>query len=117
MFKRMLRLGLALTLLAVCLGACAPKQAANTPTAQPTPSGDVTSVALAFVQALSSGDYAAAAALCEPKMKSAFPPVKMQETWQTLLTQMGTFRKLGDTRYEKATSYDYIYVIVVRKGF
>jgi len=109
MKSRLLVLGLACALLAALLPACArTPQAAPIP--GPTPTGDLTTIAVAYVQALAKGEYATAAALSEAKMNQAFPAAKMQETWQALVAQFGAFQKLGGTRTEQQAPYDYVYV-------
>ncbi len=101
-----------ITLIAVLLTACAPKA---TPTTQPTAEAavDLEARALAMVENLNKGDYAAASAEFDDKMLAALPGNKLQETWEGLLAQTGAFQNITGTYSEEAGGYKLIFVTCV----
>ena len=56
------------------------------------------------------GDFAAADAHFDARMKSALPEEKLRDVWQTLQKQTGPFKARLQTRVEKQRDYDVVFV-------
>jgi dienelactone hydrolase len=69
-----------------------------------------TEMAIALVDAMAKGDYAAAGKNFDKVMEKAFPTDKQKGTWETLVKQVGAFQKHTGTRVEKAGKYDVVIV-------
>lgn len=95
-------------LIAILLTACSPKAKE---TAQPT--ANLEPKALALVENLNKGDYAAASAEFDDKMLAALPGNKLQETWEGLLAQTGAFQNITGTYSQEASGYQLIFVTCV----
>ncbi|HML73950.1 MAG TPA: alpha/beta fold hydrolase [Anaerohalosphaeraceae bacterium] len=63
-----------------------------------------------FIDHLSTGDYAAAAKMFDPKMAQAMPVPVLKQTWEVLISQCGAFQKRLGFRTEKYQQYDIAYV-------
>jgi dienelactone hydrolase len=94
--KKSLRF-LALSLM--ILGISAPLRAGSA-------SGDAGALAGQFVDLLAKEDFASAAGRYDSTMRAALPEPKLRETWQTLQTQAGRFKKRLQTRLLKVGAYD-----------
>jgi dienelactone hydrolase len=71
---------------------------------------DVTAAGKEFVDLLAKRDFAAAVERFDATMKAALPEPKLRETWETLQTQVGPYRKQLRTRTEKVLGYDVVLV-------
>jgi fermentation-respiration switch protein FrsA (DUF1100 family) len=69
-----------------------------------------TARAIALVDALAKGDYAAAGKGFDKVMEKALPADKRKDLWEKLVKQVGAFQKRTGTRVEKADKYDVVYV-------
>ncbi len=69
-----------------------------------------TEMALALVDSLAKGDFAAAGKNFDKVMEKVFPTDKRKDTWETLVKQVGAFQKRTGTRVEKAGKYDVVIV-------
>lgn len=78
--------------------------------ASPSQTADFTSQASGFVTLLSKGEYATAAEMFDETMTSAMPQEKLEEVWQSLLTQFGPFKAQGAARKTKIPGYDVLFV-------
>jgi len=93
-----------------------PSPPAEQPLASPTSSitDTVTSLAKGFVDMLVKGDYATAEQSFDQTMKAAMPAEKLQHTWESIIAQVGPFKRQVGTRTEKATQqgqqYDVVFV-------
>ncbi len=76
----------------------------------PIPTDQVEARALALVENLNRGDYAAATAYFDRTMKLALPESKMKEIWEALPAQTGAFKEISGTRSETAEQYRIIFV-------
>jgi dienelactone hydrolase len=63
-----------------------------------------------FVELMAAGDFAAADARFDARMKSALPEEKLRDVWQTLQKQAGPFKARLQTRVEKQRGYDVVFV-------
>lgn len=71
-----------------------------------------------LVSALASGNYKEAAKNFDGTMKNALPAAKLQEAWESLITQFGPFVEQGAARQEKIMGYNVIFVTCkFEKGF
>jgi len=61
----------------------------------------LTTAARAFVDLLVKKDFTAAVATFDDTMKTAMPVTKLQDTWNTVLTQVGAFKQATKARIEK----------------
>jgi dienelactone hydrolase len=59
-----------------------------------------------FVDLLARGDFAAAVARYDKTMQTALPELKLRDTWRSVETQAGRFKKRLHTRMVKAGGYD-----------
>lgn len=73
-------------------------------------SSSLTTSATKFVTQLEKGEFAAAEDNFHPQMKSALPPDKLRDLWNSLNSQYGAFKGHAGTRQEKQGSYDIVYV-------
>lgn len=69
-----------------------------------------TAIATALVDALAKGDYDAAGKDFDKVMQKIFPTEKRKELWESLLKQVGAFKKRTGTRVEKVDKYDVVFV-------
>jgi len=74
----------------------------------------LTTAARAFVDLLVKKDFTAAVATFDDTMKAAMPETKLQETWNTVLAQVGAFKQATKTRTEKRGAYT---IIIVTSDF
>jgi uncharacterized protein len=63
-----------------------------------------------FVELLVGGDFAAADARFDARMKGALPEDKLRDVWQTLQTQAGPFKARRQIRVEQQRGYDVVFV-------
>jgi hypothetical protein len=63
-----------------------------------------------LVKALASGDCNKATENFDGTMKNALPAEKLQEAWNSLIAQFGSFVEQGGTRRAKVLQYDIIFV-------
>jgi len=71
---------------------------------------DFITVAQHFTDLLVKKDFAAAEALFDDTMKAAMPQVKLEETWNAVLSQVGAFKQQLKTRTEKRAAYVMVFV-------
>ncbi len=100
---------LLISLVTVGLGGCAAAGATPTPEAasEPAPSGTAadggpTATAIAFLNALATGDASTAEAMEGATMRSAAPAATLTQLWDQLVTQLGTFSGLGGAETSQA---------------
>ena len=70
----------------------------------------LTTAARAFVDLLVKKDFTAAVATFDDTMKTAMPVTKLQDTWNTVLTQVGAFKQATKARIEKRGAYTIVIV-------
>jgi dienelactone hydrolase len=99
------------------LSACAGDEATPLPTATAAPvatsvraSGQAVAVAQTFVDALIAGDYTEAVKPFDSTMADGMPPDLLQETWETLIKQLGVVQGQGGMRSEKQGASDVVFV-------
>jgi hypothetical protein len=63
-----------------------------------------------LVSSLSRGNYKEAVANFDGTMKNALPAEKLQEAWNSLIVQFGSFVEQAGTRRVKILQYDVIFV-------
>jgi hypothetical protein len=63
-----------------------------------------------FVQLLTTGQFPAATESFDETMKNALPADKLQELWESTVSQMGPFMKQLSTRTEKQDEFDIVLV-------
>lgn len=97
---------LVLALVVAALGA---RAAAAQPAAALSDSGLIAR-AERFVDQLSRGEHAAAAAGFDAAMKAALPAAKLGETWAGLQGQLGAFRGRTGSRVETLSGYQVVFV-------
>ncbi len=73
-------------------------------------SGEIIALAEEFVELLEKGDFSGAVKNFDSTMEKAVSPEKLQEIWKSLITQVGPFKSQVDTRVEKVSPYDIVYV-------
>ena len=66
--------------------------------------------ARSFVELLVRKDFTTAVATFDDTMKTAMPEAKLQETWNTVLAQVGAFKQVTRTRTEKRGAYTIVFV-------
>jgi dienelactone hydrolase len=64
----------------------------------------------AFFDALAKGDYDAACKDFDDTVRKVSPPDKLKEFWEAFQKQVGTLKKQGEPRVEKAGKYEVIVV-------
>ncbi|MCE5270965.1 DUF3887 domain-containing protein [bacterium] len=64
-----------------------------------------------FVDLLAAGQFEKAVAVMTPEMVKALPADKLAETWKTVQTQAGAFKKRESARVEKVKEFDMVHVI------
>ena len=64
----------------------------------------------AFVELLVKNDFAAAVVQFDDAVKAAMPEAKLQETWNALLGQAGTFKQVVKARAEKRGAHIIVFV-------
>jgi dienelactone hydrolase len=70
-------------------------------------------IARDFVRSLSEYDYEAATERFDATMRSLMPPSKLDQTWATLLGQVGRFREQTRVRKEQVQQYEAVFVTCV----
>ncbi len=88
--------------------ACAGKTVAQQ--AAPSPATDVKAVAQAFVEALTKQDFGGAGKDFDSAMQKAMPTNKLQEMWQAMTGQIGTFQKQLSSRVEQKAPYEIVWI-------
>ncbi len=73
-------------------------------------SPDLVASARAFVDLLAKKDFSKAESYFDDTMKTALPQEKLQETWNAIITQAGTFKRQVGTRTEVRSGYDVVIV-------
>jgi len=63
-----------------------------------------------FVELLTSGQFPAATETFDETMKNALPADKLQELWESTVSQMGPFKKQLGARTEKQADFDIVLV-------
>lgn len=63
-----------------------------------------------FVSLLSKEDFTAAVKNFDAAVRAALPPVKLEQTWKSLLTQVGSFKSQLGMRTERVQGYDIVFV-------
>jgi len=75
-----------------------------------TSSMDLTPLAKEFVILLSQEDYGGCVARFDQTMKNGLPEPKLQEAWNTVLSQAGGFQNQIGVRQTRESGYDIVYV-------
>ena len=70
--------------------------------------GDRVADAKAFVQAVQGGRYAEAVSQFDATMTAVMPASKLEETWQLVTKQFGSFAGISTTRTSKKGDYDVV---------
>ena len=70
----------------------------------------ITAQALDFIQSLAAGDYVKATKHFDATMKTAAPPEKLRQIWQSLCTEYGPFRKTVSCQQTKYNQFDIVVV-------
>jgi dienelactone hydrolase len=87
----------------------------GSPTAPPSPSGaDPAAAGRAFVEAIATGDGAAAEALEDDTMRGAAPAAMLDQLWAQLVAQYGAFERLADVETKEQPPY---VVVTVHAAF
>ena len=71
---------------------------------------DFTGPAKGFVEMLAKGDYANVFATFDAAMKDAMPEDAVSAAWESLLAQVGDFKRISGVRQVKEQGYDVVYV-------
>ncbi len=71
---------------------------------------DLISLAKEFVEMLAIEDYSNVVKKFDDTMKSAMPQDKVQDAWQSLIAQVGPFKKQVGVRQTKEQGYDVVFV-------
>ena len=74
------------------------------------PKNDSVDMAKTFVELLTKGDYRNAIQDFDDTMKGAMPPEKLEESWQSLLGQVGSFKKQVSTKEVREQGFGVVYV-------
>ena len=77
---------------------------------QPSRGEDDIALARQFVESLAKEDFANATKGFDAAMQGAMPEAKLQQTWKSLLGQVGAFKKQVNTRTEKFRQYNVVFV-------
>lgn len=72
------------------------------------PQADYQSAARAFVAELVAGKYEAAAKRFDETMTSAFPVPKLQEVWNSVISQAGAYREITSASQVQAQGYEIV---------
>jgi uncharacterized protein len=73
-------------------------------------SPDLVAAAQAFVDLLATRDFASAERYFDDTMKTALPPEKLQETWNTIMAKAGAFKHQVRTRTEERSGANVVIV-------
>ncbi len=71
---------------------------------------DLTLKAKGFVELLTKEDYSSAVERFDSKMKDGMPQEKLQQAWNSLLAQVGPFKKQLGVRQAREQGYDVVFV-------
>jgi dienelactone hydrolase len=82
----------------------------SVPTGQVVVSAERIAAAQEFVDLLVKGDYAAAEEKLDDTMKAAAPASKLEELWDSLQKQVGTFQQQTGVHTDRAQGYDLVFV-------
>jgi len=111
---RTLALGVSVVMLVGLIGpvGCSKNQESEEPQPPSGETGDPGVLAQQFVEMLAAGEYAAAAATFDDKMKEALPQAKLQEIWEGLQAkeQAGPFVRQVSIRTERSGDYRVVFV-------
>ncbi|HEX7393286.1 MAG TPA: DUF3887 domain-containing protein [Anaerolineaceae bacterium] len=113
--KNLYRFFAVLILLGLLAGCAQVSGASVTPTVTPA-AGSTASfdalipVAIAFVDEISAGNFAAGVNRFDANMKTVMPEAKLNDTWQQLLGQVGAFQKHTGTLTQEAQGYQIVFV-------
>ena len=77
---------------------------------QTTSTQDEIMAARTFVEQMVKQDFSAAVATFDDTMKTAMPAAKLQETWDEVLKEIGSFKQVRKTRTEKQGPYTIVFV-------
>ncbi len=69
-------------------------------------------IAKTFIESLAKGDYTNASANFDATMQGAFPPDKMKQTMEQLVSNVGAYQRQTGTRTETAQGYRIVYVTI-----
>ena len=72
--------------------------------------GNVQENAEQFVDALAQGNYAAARGYLDPKIKKDFLPGDLEEAWQEILAETGSFKSRSDSKRVEGSGSDIVLV-------
>jgi hypothetical protein len=67
-------------------------------------------VAITFVNLMEEGQFEAAAELFNTEMAEALPPQKLEATWNSLISNVGEFKEIVETRTTEEKGYRVVYV-------
>lgn len=76
-------------------------------------SDELTALAKEFITLLEKGDFSKAVENFDSTMIKVMPEDKLKEVWNSIVTQLGSFKRQGKTRTEKVMDYDIVYVTCV----
>jgi len=76
----------------------------------PTQSDELENIAKEFVNLLVQENFSAAVKTFDATMSAVMPPKTLQETWTTIIKQVGVFKKQISTRKEKYEQYNIVFV-------
>jgi hypothetical protein len=99
-----------LSLFAIRLGLQSAAAQPENVLAQASESVDLSSRASEFVAFLSDENYESAVNMFDETMTSAMPEKKLEEVWQSLLSQVGSFQSREETQKKEIPGYD-VYII------
>ena len=72
--------------------------------------GNVQENAENFVDALTKGNYAVARGYLEPKLKETLLPEDLEQAWQEILAETGSFKRRSDSRRVESASSNLVLV-------
>lgn len=77
---------------------------------QEIPKPERTAAASRLVDSLANQRFADAAKHFDPTMQSALPPQKLAQVWQSVIAQVGVFRRQTAVRTEQLPPYEIVFV-------
>lgn len=71
---------------------------------------DIIALARSVVASLAKGDFAGVVKHFDATMKAALPEEKLRQVWESLIAQLGPFKRQVSVRTEKVQQYDVVFV-------
>jgi hypothetical protein len=104
------RIFVALCIVAVAITGCS-KRGGDSTAAEPEAAASTNaSKATSVVDKLNTGDFAGVAAMFDETMTAALPVAALQQTWTTLIQQVGAFKGRGAERTTSEMGLEAVYV-------